>query len=363
MSDKKVKGFIAVRMPATVRKRLESVSAKIRDAGVSGEWQQAGAHHLTLKYIGEIDAEKYDDMADALREPCGKLSLPVFTVGPLFTFGSRDDGTVLAARVRPRDKLEKLFRILERTVVENGGPKTKFPSFKPHVTLCYLDRKGEDAWEQAKGEIDFPDTFGELTIVSVPLNESKGKGDDFKIRHTVRVGRRIAYHAVWSRIAACESHNRAYRMIAPSAAAKDIDVLDLIEAAARKYGGGVFGGNCGQFAFGLARFLKDKGAYSDPRIGLIADEQAETEQELQDGEPDIYHVFLQLGKAYYDATGRIDNQYLSAFATEEYGDSTPTLWDDLPLDEGTRRIISFNTNWNLEWADFYRFFDALKPGS
>lgn len=200
MSDKKIKGFIAVRMSAAIRKRLESASAEIEDAGVSGEWQQAGTHHLTLKYIGEIDPEKYDAIADALREPCGKLSLPTFTVGPLFTFRSHDGRMVLAARVRPRDSLVKLLRIVERTVVENGGPKTKFPSFKPHVTLCYMDKKGEDAWEQEKGEIDLPDTFGELTITSVPLNESKG-GDDFEILHTVRVGRRTAYHAIWSRIA------------------------------------------------------------------------------------------------------------------------------------------------------------------
>lgn len=85
--------------------------------------------------------------------------------------------------------------------MENGGTKTKFSSFKPHVTLCYLDNKGEDAWERAKGEIDLPDTFGELMIASVPLNESNGEGDDFEIRRTVRVGRRSAYHTVWSRIA------------------------------------------------------------------------------------------------------------------------------------------------------------------
>ena len=203
MPDKKIKGFIAVRMPAVVRKRLESVSAEIRDAGVGGEWQQPGTHHLTLKYIGEIDSGKYDDMAEALREPCGRLSLPDFTIGPLFTFRSHDGRMVLAARVRPRDRLEKLFRIVERTAVENGGPKTEFPSFKPHVTLCYLDRKGEEAWEQAKGEIDLPDTFGELTISFVPLNESKGEGDDFEVRHTVRVGPRSAYHTVWSHIVAC----------------------------------------------------------------------------------------------------------------------------------------------------------------
>lgn len=196
MADKKtIDGFIAVRMPAGVRKRLESVSKALREAGVSGEWQEEGTHHLTLKYIGQIGSEKYDEIAEALREPCGALSLPAFTVGPLFTFEAHNGNTVLAARVTPKDDLERLFRVLERVAVKNGAEKSKFPSFKPHVTLCYLDDK-ED-WRRAKAEIAPPDEFGELTIATVPLNES-GEGQDFRIRRTVRVGRSRAFHNVWA---------------------------------------------------------------------------------------------------------------------------------------------------------------------
>lgn len=196
MADKKgIDGFIAVRMPVGVRRRLESVSQDLRDAGVTGEWQEEGTHHLTLKYVGEIEPEKYDAIADALREPCGALSLPTFAVGPLFTFEAHDGNTVLAARVTPKDDLERLVRVLERVAVENGAEKSKFPSFKPHITLCYLDDK-ED-WKRAKSEIDPPDEFGELTIATVPLNESKG-GGDFRIRRTVRVGRSRAFHEVWA---------------------------------------------------------------------------------------------------------------------------------------------------------------------
>ena len=194
MADKEIDGFIAVRMPTDVQKRLESVSDVLRDAGVGGEWQEEGTHHLTLKYIGEIESEKYDAIAEALREPCRGLSLPTFTVGPLFTFDT-DDGTVLAARVAPKGDLERLVRVLERVAVENGAAKSKFSSFKPHVTLCYLDDK-ED-WKQAKADVEMPDEFGELTISTVPLNESKGE-DDFEIRRTVRIGRSQAFHAVWA---------------------------------------------------------------------------------------------------------------------------------------------------------------------
>jgi 2'-5' RNA ligase len=163
----------------------------LQDAGVSGRWQQKGTHHLTLKYIGDIESKNYDVIADALREPCKALSpLPAFTVGPLFTFETPDTETVLAARVRPREELDELFQVLEKVVVENGGSKSEFPSYKPHCTICYLDESGKKAWQRVKDDLDLPKSFGELEITSVPLNESKSDNDDFEIRRRVKIGSR-----------------------------------------------------------------------------------------------------------------------------------------------------------------------------
>jgi len=198
-----VDGFIAVRMPLGVRRRLETVSARLRRASVTGDWQQGGTHHLTLKYIGEMESEKLDDIAEALREPCGKMSLPKFAVGPLFTFENQESQTILAARVEPKEDLRRLFRVLERVTVACGGPESDFPTYKPHVTLCYLDDDGEVAWKDAKGSLDLPESFGELAIASVPLNEGGGAGSDFKVRRLVKLGSRPVgrYHAATTLLA------------------------------------------------------------------------------------------------------------------------------------------------------------------
>jgi 2'-5' RNA ligase len=194
----RIDGFIAVRMPGDVRSRLESVSADLRDAGVTGEWQQAGTHHLTLKYVGEIGDDKFDAIAEALREPCAGLSLPEFTVGPLFTFDNQKGQTILAARVEPKDDLQKLVRVIERVAAGCGAPESDFPSFKPHVTLCYMDKDGAEAWKRAKPDLDIPESFGTLNIASVPLSESVGDGQDFRIRRLVKVGWPSRYHrASW----------------------------------------------------------------------------------------------------------------------------------------------------------------------
>jgi 2'-5' RNA ligase len=190
----RIDGFIAVRMPGGVRSRLESVSDALRGAGVTGEWQQAGTHHLTLKYVGEIGDDEFDAIAEALRGPCAALSLPEFTVGPLFTFDNQEGQTILAARVEPKGDLQRLVRVIERVAAGCGAPESDFPSFKPHVTLCYMDEDGAEAWRLAKPDLDIPESFGALDIASVPLSESVGDGQDFRIRRLVKVGWSSCYH-------------------------------------------------------------------------------------------------------------------------------------------------------------------------
>lgn len=226
----RIDGFIAVRMPSDVRRRLKTVSGILRAAGVTGEWQQAGTHHLTLKYVGEIDADEFDAIAEALREPCAELSLPEFTVGPLFTFDNQKGETILAARVEPKEDLQRLVRVIERVAVACGAPESEFPSFKPHMTLCYMDKDGAEAWKRAKPDADIPESFGTVDIASVPpLNESVGDGQDFRIRRLVKVG--------WPALA---HYHRASWLIG-GAISKRVATHALVAAKAEFWACSVFG--------------------------------------------------------------------------------------------------------------------------
>jgi hypothetical protein len=114
------------------------------------------------------------------------------------------------------------------------------------------------------------------------------------------------------------------------------------------------GGNCGQWALGVAKYVNDK-YDAGMKLGAITNHtDAETVEELTDMEPDVYHVFLDWDGKYYDETGLIDSDYLSDMAMVQYGDSNPDLWDEIEIGEGSRRFISYNTAWDQEWDDFYR---------
>jgi hypothetical protein len=133
----------------------------------------------------------------------------------------------------------------------------------------------------------------------------------------------------------------------------------LMEKAKKKYGDKLFGGNCGQFAYGMAKYLIDKGE-KNVKLGLITEEtdlDGEDIKALQDEEPKIYHVFVQIGDDYYDGSGKINKDYLTKFAKDEYDDANPELWDDIDVNEDARRLISGETDWDKEWTEFYHFFE------
>jgi len=192
-------GFIAKRMPQGVRGALEGVADELKRRGVEGEWTRKGTHHLTIRYFGEIEEDEYAAVAEALREPCAALDeLPEFSVGPLFTFENGEGQTVLAARARPREDLQRLFRTVERAAVGCGAEPSEYPTYRPHVTLCYLPDGG--AWGAAKREADIPPSFGTFRIGSVDLHDRRSLEEPWK---RVAVGRPRAatgYHRAASAV-------------------------------------------------------------------------------------------------------------------------------------------------------------------
>jgi hypothetical protein len=48
-------------------------------------------------------------------------------------------------------------------------------------------------------------------------------------------------------------------------------------------------------------------------------------------------------------TGKITSSTLMSIASSQYGDNDPAVFTELPIKESTRKIVSFNTDWNRDW--------------
>ncbi|WP_303761303.1 RNA 2',3'-cyclic phosphodiesterase [Sphingobium yanoikuyae] len=127
--------FVAIRPPTTIRSQLLA-----QMAGVPGaRWQDDGQLHLTLRFIGEVDRHRADDIADAL---AGVRFTP-FAIALAGTgyFDRRGVVDTLWAGVQPRDPLAHLHAKVDRACTSTGiAPEAR--TYLPHITLARFSRHG-----------------------------------------------------------------------------------------------------------------------------------------------------------------------------------------------------------------------------
>lgn len=123
--------FVAIEVPADVQARLDA----LEDERLKARWVPSANRHLTLKFIGQVDAEAVQDIVDKL----GRVeSRPVMVVlRGLHVFPSNRRPRILVAAVEPDEVLATLHRDIEQVLQEIGIPR-ETKSYRPHITVARL---------------------------------------------------------------------------------------------------------------------------------------------------------------------------------------------------------------------------------
>lgn len=125
--------FVALRPPRPIREMLISAMH-----GVSGaRWQSDEQLHLTLRFIGEVDRHRAEDIAAAL----GAIYAPAVTarIAGVDLFERHGRPHMLWAGVEPHEPLAALHRKVDQLLARVGvAPETR--AFVPHITLARLNR-------------------------------------------------------------------------------------------------------------------------------------------------------------------------------------------------------------------------------
>lgn len=124
--------FIASALPAAIRAQLAALQTVLAGA----RWVRAEQMHLTLRFIGAVDANRTQQIAAALesvRAP--EFELNIQGVG---YFPPRRAPRVLWAGITENPRLQQLYREIEGTLGQIGLVPESRP-FAGHITLARLD--------------------------------------------------------------------------------------------------------------------------------------------------------------------------------------------------------------------------------
>lgn len=106
--------------------------------GIAGaRWQDDGQLHITLKYIGEVDPHRADDIAAAL----GSIIAPPLSLAldGLGTYDKKGLVHSLWAGVAPHDAVTALHHKVDQACTRAGvPPETR--AYEPHITLARTNR-------------------------------------------------------------------------------------------------------------------------------------------------------------------------------------------------------------------------------
>jgi 2'-5' RNA ligase len=125
--------FVAIRPPAPIRAILMAAMG-----GISGaRWQTEDQLHLTLRFIGEVDRHRADDVHAAL----GAIHQPPFEIAlnGIGAFDRRGQADAVWAGVTPHEPLHALHKKVDAALARIGvEPDQRV--FLPHITLARLKR-------------------------------------------------------------------------------------------------------------------------------------------------------------------------------------------------------------------------------
>jgi 2'-5' RNA ligase len=130
--------FFAVELPRALKARVGEHIRRLRDAfpHVRASWEKPEKIHITLKFIGEVEASRVGELSRAAERAAatvGPFELTITTPG---AFPPHGPPRVLWLGVEdPSGQLSKLQCALEDETSRAGFPREQRP-FKPHLTLA-----------------------------------------------------------------------------------------------------------------------------------------------------------------------------------------------------------------------------------
>jgi 2'-5' RNA ligase len=144
--------FTALDPPDPVLDALQAFR-DAQDLPVRARWTPMDNHHITLRFIGDVD----DDRVDAIDNALAGVRVPSFLVEPkgLGVLPSRRKPRVLTARIDPTEPLRALYSAVEDALAAVDIEREE-RTYRPHITLARLQDAKPERLYAALREMEGP---------------------------------------------------------------------------------------------------------------------------------------------------------------------------------------------------------------
>ena len=142
--------FIAIEIPPEIKQGIAKVQEQLRETtGANAGWTRPEGIHLTLKFLGEVEESRIDEIRKALTAAVGannKLNLEIAGAG---AFPNEKNPRVLWLGITGDvEKLGSLQAAAENAMTGLGFERED-RKFSPHLTLARIKfPKPRDNWRQ-----------------------------------------------------------------------------------------------------------------------------------------------------------------------------------------------------------------------
>ncbi len=167
--------FIAINFPDAMRKSLWTETAPLREIGYPVKWVEADNIHMTVKFLGDTDESRFDEVRAGLVKAVGDTKAFCLPIGQFGAFPSPKRPRVLWVGCENLPVLELLADAVEREMSQLGfAPEKGGHAFRPHVTIGRVRRDARPAALRGLAKhLEGLEFFEEPPVDSVDLMRSR----------------------------------------------------------------------------------------------------------------------------------------------------------------------------------------------
>ena len=168
--------FIAAELPEAVHEALAEESGMLRGC-VRGRYVSPDSFHVTLAFLGDVEASRVDTVIDALEEGCKGFRSFQISLGEFGSFGRRSKATLWQGFQEQGD-LPAIADSIRESLGTTGVAYDEKP-FRAHITLMR-------AADLKEGILPMPECAqGTIERITLFRSDLSGKRPVYEPLHTV----------------------------------------------------------------------------------------------------------------------------------------------------------------------------------